>query len=82
QEQEWGKPQVLFAFLTLIDAVPEVSKIFVRFLKEVDVARLTAPIVPLLGDKPWAADLLTRWKGADGTPKPVRNAISILTKEA
>jgi predicted KAP-like P-loop ATPase len=82
QEQEWGKPNVLFAFLALIDAAPEVSKTFVQFLKGIDVARLTAPIVPLLGDQAWAADLLQTWTGADGTPRPVKTAIARLKRVA
>jgi predicted KAP-like P-loop ATPase len=82
QEQEWGKPPVLFAILALIDAVPEVSKTFVRFLKDLDVARLTAPIVPLLGDKPWAREVLQAWEDADGTPAPVSAAIGRLQQRS
>jgi len=77
-----GKPNVLFAFLALIDAAPEVSKTLVQFLKDIDVTRLTAPIVPLLGDKRWASDLLQTWTTADGTPGPVKTAIARLKKEA
>lgn len=82
QEQAWGKPNVLFAFLALIDAAPEVSKTFVGFLKGVDATLLTTPIVPLLGDKAWAAKLLQTWRDADGTPGPVKTAINRLKKEA
>lgn len=82
QEQAWGKPNVLFAFLALIDAAPEVSKTFVGFLKGVDVTLLTTPIVPLLGDKAWATELLQTWRDADGTPGPVKTAINRLKKEA
>jgi len=82
QEQEWGKPNVLYAFLALIDAAPELSKPFVQFLEGVDVRRLTAPIVPLLSDKAWAAELLQTWKMAEGTPGPVKKAITRLKKEA
>ena len=81
QEQEWSKPSVLFAFLALIDAAPEVARTFVAFLKDVDVARLSAPIVPLLGDKPWASELLAFWKDTDGISSPVKTAISRLKKE-
>lgn len=82
QEQQWGKPNVLFAFLALIDAAPEVSNTFIQFLKGVDVKQLTAPIIPLLGDKAWATDLLQTWANADGTPASVKTAIARLKKEA
>lgn len=82
QEQKWGKPNVLFAFLALIDAAPEMSRTFVQFLKGIEVTRLTAPIVPLLGDKSWAADLLQTWSRAGGTPSPVKKAIKRLERVA
>ena len=65
---------MLLAFLALIDAAPEVSETFGQFSDATELARLTAAIVPLLGDKRWARTAsVVEW--ADRTPGPVKKAI-------
>lgn len=80
QEQKWGKPSVLHAFLSLIDAVPEMSEAFVRFLGQMDVGRLTPALIPLLGDKAWASGVLDKWHSTEGLKSSVKNAITNLRK--
>ncbi len=80
QEQSWGKPNVLFAFLALVEAAPEIAGVFGRFLKELVPSRLTAAIVPILGDKTWASDALEVWSKSSETPGPVKKAIKALAE--
>lgn len=81
QEQAWGKPNVLWAFLTLIETAPELAGTFSKFLKELNGSRLTAAIVPILGDKLWARDILQSWSMNSETPGPVKRAIKNLTEK-
>lgn len=76
QIQEWGTPPILYAAMTVAAVDPEHGSAFARFLRQVPPAQLTAPIVPLLRDKPWAASVLTHWSGQGETPAPVKRAIT------
>ena len=80
QEQSWGKPNVLWAFLALIEAAPEMGSTFSKFLKQLSPARLTPAIVPILGDKVWAREVLDAWSKSLETPGPVKKAINALAK--
>ncbi len=81
QEQSWGKPNVLWAFLTLIEAAPEVASTFRKFLTQLDPSRLTAAIIPLLGDKEWAREALGVWAKSPDASGPVKKAIKALTEK-
>ena len=80
QEQQWGTPNVLFAFLTLIHAVPDAAPEFVKFMRGLPVENLTASIIPLFSNQKWAAELLSFWKKQEKTPKTVKKAIIQLEK--
>ena len=80
QEQSWGKPNVLWAFLALIAAAPEMGSTFGKFLTQLSPARLTPAIVPILGDKAWARDALEVWSKSSDTPGPVKKAIKALAE--
>ena len=75
QEQSWGVPNVLNGFLMLIDAVPETSEAFLRFLKTINVEQLTPAIIPKLSDKSWAQEMLMAWQNDAQTPQKVTRAI-------
>ncbi len=79
QEQSWGKPNVLWAFLALIEAAPEMADAFGKFLGDLSPKRLTPAIVPLLGDKTWAREALDSWLRNSETPGPVKKAIKALS---
>jgi predicted KAP-like P-loop ATPase len=81
QEQSWGKPNVLWAFLALIEAAPEMATRFGKFLKELSPNRLTAAVVPILGDKAWAREALDAWSKSPETPGPVKKAIKALAEK-
>jgi len=81
QEQKWGKPSALWAFLALIDASPDQALTFTSFLGSLDPTQLKADIVPILGDQEWAKDILNSWADNPKTSSPVKNAIKNLKKE-
>ncbi len=81
QEQSWGKPNVLWAFLALIEAAPEMATAFGKFLTQLSPSRLTPAIIPLLGDKDWAREALDLWSKSPETPGPVKKAIKALAKK-
>ena len=78
QEQAWGTPSVLWGILTVIKAHPEQASTFVQFLKSIPAPHLQPDIVPALGDKDWAQDVLKGWQQYNNTPEPVKNAIRAL----
>lgn len=81
QEQSWGKPNVLWAFLALIEAAPEMATTFGRFLTQLTPLRLTPAIIPLLSDKEWAQEALNAWEKSPDTSGPVKKAIRGLAKK-
>lgn len=81
QEQSWGKPNVLWAFLALIEAAPEMATPFGKFLVQLSPSRLTPAIVPLLGDKAWAREALGAWTKSPEIKGPVKKAIKALTEK-
>lgn len=80
QEQKWGKPSALWAFLALIDAAPDQVVTFTSFLGSLDPSQLKADIIPILGDKKWAKGILDSWVKNSKTPSPVKKAIKNLSK--
>ena len=80
QIQEWGTPAILHAALTVAAVDPEHGLTFARFLREVPPAQLTAPIVPILADKPWGSTVLSHWHEQEDTPAPVKRAITNSTR--
>jgi predicted KAP-like P-loop ATPase len=75
QIQDWGTPPILYACLTLAAASPELANRVAQFLRGVPPNRVTAALVPLLADKPWAKDLLVHWASQADTPGNVKKAI-------
>jgi predicted KAP-like P-loop ATPase len=78
----WGTPPILNALLTIAQAPGDHVEKISRFLKGLPVAQLTAPIVPLLADKPWAAEVLPIWAASSGVPVPVAKAIANASNKA
>lgn len=75
QEQTWGTPPILFAVLTVAAVDVDHADALARFLKGLPPAQLSAPIVPLLADRPWAEAVLNHWNAQAGTPNTVKRAI-------
>lgn len=76
QIQDWGTPPILYACLTLAEASAELAQKFAQFLRNVPPSRISAALVPILSDKPWARTLLIYWHGHAETPGPVKRAIT------
>lgn len=81
QIQEWGTPPILYACLTVIDADPNQSEKLVIFLRQVAGSRLRTPLIPVLGGKKWAKELLIYWQSLKDTPDTVKKAIKAEQKE-
>lgn len=73
---EWGTPPILSALLTLAQVPGEHVQLIVRFLQGLATDQLTAAIVPLLADKPWAAPALKTWAADTEVKDPVKRAIA------
>jgi predicted KAP-like P-loop ATPase len=82
QEQSWGKPNVLWAFLAVIEAAPEAGTAFAKFLTQLSPSRLTPAIIPLLGDKPWAREALDTWAKSAEASATVKKAIKALAEKS
>lgn len=80
QTQEWGTPPVLYACLTVIGADPDQGPRFAEYLQGIPARQLTASLVPVLSDKPWAKSLLDRWQKAEGVSSQVKRAIEAETR--
>ena len=78
QVQEWGNPPILYACLAVADADPEQGKALAVFLGELSVKQLRPAIVPLIGERPWAAGVFNKWKADNDTLGPVKKAIEQL----
>lgn len=80
--EQWGTPQILNALLT-VAAVPGAHvQTVARFMGDLPPAQITAPIVPLLADKPWAVDVLAGWVKEPNVSEPVKKAIAAASKKA
>lgn len=78
----WGTPNELFGLLTLAQAPGEHVQSITRFLAGLPGSQLTAAIVPLLADKPWAPPILTSWASKADIKDPVKRAIAAASKKA
>ncbi|ESW84783.1 ATPase [Mesorhizobium sp. LSJC285A00] len=78
----WGTPNELFGLLTLAQATGEHVQTITRFLAGLPGPQLTAAIVPLLADKPWATSVLSGWASKADIKDPVKRAIAAASKKA
>lgn len=78
----WGTPTILHALLTASQVPGDHVERIGRFLKDIPPTQLTAAIVPLLADKPWAADVLRVWASNAQAPDPVKKAIANASKKS
>ena len=75
QEQEWGTPPILNACLTVARVDPGQGTRLAAFLSDRPATQITAPIVPRIGDQPWAGDVFQKWRDS-GVSSPVKAAIT------
>ncbi|MEQ9640219.1 MAG: P-loop NTPase fold protein [Alphaproteobacteria bacterium] len=73
----WGRPPILNACLTVIEADDGQAEPLANFLRrDIPLARLEPSIVVLLAHKTWAKAVLTHWANQSETPGPVKKAIA------
>ena len=75
QEQSWGTPGILYACLTVAGADPDQGTRLAEFLQGIPGTQLTASLIPVLFDRPWAKSLMERWQCGRDTPDRVKRAI-------
>lgn len=81
QESQWGTPSALFAAMAVVAADESNAGTLRTFLSRIPASQLQPDIVPILGDYPWSAELLSSWKTSSSTPGPVKKAIEQLLKK-
>ena len=74
REDEWGTPDILDACIAIAEADPSQGERLARLLRERPLHQIKASIVPKIGDRAWAHDVLSYWENA-GVESPVKKAI-------
>lgn len=72
---QWEKKN-LIAILHITEAYPNLGSRLVNILDTIPAKTRKAAFIPLLRDKPWASEMLTKWQNDSNTPQPVKNAIA------
>lgn len=72
---QWEKKN-LIASLHITEAYPNLGSRLVNFLDAIPAKTRKAAFIPLLLNKTWASEMLTRWSNDDNTPHAVKNAIA------
>lgn len=75
RNQQWESAVIVQA-LHLPKAFPELATSFVAMLDEIPAGKRPAPLIPHLRNEPWAKELLARWEQDEGSPAPVKKAIT------
>ena len=75
QVQEWGAPPILQACIAVTAADPAQGSRLAAFLRERPASQIKPSIVPLIGDQPWAKEVLDFWSDSD-VDSTVRAAIN------
>ncbi len=72
---QWEKKN-LIATLHITEAYPNLGSRLVNLLDAIPAKMRKPAFIPLLLDKSWAAEMLTRWINDDNTPPAVKKAIA------
>lgn len=72
---QWEKKN-LIATLHITEAYPNLGSRLVNLLDTIPAKTRKAAFIPLLRDKSWASEMLTKWSADVNTPQAVKNAIS------
>lgn len=72
---QWEK-KTLIATLHITEAYPNLGSRLVNLLDTIPAKTRKVAFIPLLLDKPWASEMLTRWNNDINTPQVVKNAIN------
>jgi len=73
---QWEK-KTLIATLHITEAYPNLGSRLVNLLDEIPAKMRKVAFIPLLLDKTWASEMLTRWSVDDNTPQAVKKAIAV-----
>lgn len=72
---QWEK-KTLIATLHITEAYPNLGSRLVNLLDTIPAKTRKVAFIPLLLDKPWASEMLTRWNNDINTSQVVKNAIN------
>lgn len=72
---QWEKKN-LIATLHITEAYPNLGSRLVNLLDTIPAKTRKAAFIPLLRNKTWASEMLTKWSADENTPQAVKNAIS------
>lgn len=72
---QWEKKN-LIATLHITEAYPNLGSRLVSLLDAIPAKTRKAAFIPLLRDKSWASEMLSKWSTDVNTPQAVKNAIS------
>lgn len=73
---QW-KRKNLVALLHITEAYPNLGSRLVAIIDTIPANMRKAAFIPLLLDKPWASEMINRWKSDESTPQMVKNATNI-----
>lgn len=74
--EQWDKKN-LIATLHITEAYPNLGSRLVNILDAIPSKTRKPAYIPFLLGKPWALEMVTRWRNDPNTPQPVRNAIDM-----
>ncbi|WRS26966.1 P-loop NTPase fold protein [Oscillospiraceae bacterium MB08-C2-2] len=72
---QWDKKN-LIAILHITEAYPNLGCRLVNILDTIPPQARKASFIPLLRNKTWASEMLTKWQKDSDTPQPVKTAIA------
>lgn len=74
RNEQWNV-NILFATIHITEAFPELGRNLASALCEIPAKSRKAPIIPIIGDKEWAQEMLQQWNEDSETPQAVKRAI-------
>lgn len=74
RNEQWNV-NILFATIHITEAFPELGRNLASALCEIPAKSRKAPIIPIIGDREWAQEMLQQWNEDSETPQAVKRAI-------
>lgn len=75
RNEQWNV-DIVCAAVHITEAFPDLGSNLASALCEIPAKSRKAPIIPIISDKEWAKEMLTRWNEDSETPNSVKKAIT------
>lgn len=75
RNEQWNV-DIVCAAVHITEAFPDLGSNLASALCEIPAKSRKAPIIPIISDKEWAKQMLTRWNEDSETPNSVKKAIT------